>query len=955
MSIRKATPRHRGAGYVARSLTLCAAISMALASVDAVAASSTHAMSLSEVPAAVTAGQAARVAPLQGSQPLKLAISLPLRNADELNALLRDIYDPHSARFHHYLSVDEFTARFSPTQADYDAVVSWATSQGFAIRETSRNRHLIDIEGSVDVVNRALHVTMDSYRHPTENRTFFAPDREPTVDVSVPILKINGLDNFTLPKPRSKQGNPALTLGPIGRAGGSGPGGQFLPSDMRAAYYGDGPLTGAGQTVGIFSFDGYKSTDVDLYYSHTGMTSSVPVNNVLVNGYSGLCGDGGAGCDDGEQVLDIVNVIGMAPGISQVLFYEGNSGPDILNRMATDNIAKVISCSWGSGDMGHETDPIFLEFQAQGQTFASATGDDGSYDASAWLPPSLNPMILQVGGTDLTTNGAGGPWQSESAWPDSGGGFYNPAGYSIPDYQELTGVINASNAGSTTLRNDPDVAAEGNFDNPTVSNGHFLTGYGGTSFAAPRWAGYIALANEQSVANGTGVLGFVNPSVYNVGVGANYADNFHDITSGSNGAFHAVAGYDLVTGWGSPVEDALIGTLSGSTTNSGYVLGVYPVIENMTQDANATSAITIAALNGFSDPVDLTIAGLPDGVTAAFDPSSATTSSTLTLTSSATATIGHATVTVTGTSGSLTQTTTINLLVGTPPTATIDDSVTFDAVVPLGNQDQTIAIANAENSVPLTYTAAAYASTDGSCSGDIAWLSVPVTSGTLEGGESGGVAVVVTPASASLAPGNYAAEVCIDTNDPAHAAVVVPVNMTVVQGPTSDTLFFSGFESGETGTVTTGVFTFNVDQPAEDDQAGSALDLATGNYHTWSAAVVDNINPYDDGTGLQVYWYNDVVPSAFRNRVGGVVQSGQYAVLQSGATIGPGSTFSNSVSPMTSWWPGVDGYIGIAFYNSQTHALNYGYIHMTTSAPVGFPAEVLDYGFDNTGAAITIP
>jgi len=173
----------------------------------------------------------------------------------------------------------------------------------------------------------------------------------------------------------------------------------------------------------------------------------------------------------------------------------------------------------------------------------------------------------------------------------------------------------------------------------------------------------------------------------------------------------------------------------------------------------------------------------------------------------------------------LTQTTTINLLVGTPPTATIDDSVTFDAVVPLGNQDQTIAIANAENSVPLTYTAAAYASTDGSCSGDIAWLSVPVTSGTLEGGESGGVAVVVTPASASLAPGNYAAEVCIDTNDPAHAAVVVPVNMTVVQGPTSDTLFFSGFESGETGTVTTGVFTFNVDQPAEDDQAGSALDL----------------------------------------------------------------------------------------------------------------------------------
>ena len=76
------------------------------------------------------------------------------------------------------------------------------------------------------------------------------------------------------------------------------------------------------------------------------------------------------------------------------------------------------------------------------------------------MPPSLNPLILQVGGTDLTTHGPGGSWQAESAWSDSGGGFYAPAGYSIPDYQQLAGVINASNGGSTTLRNDPDVSAD---------------------------------------------------------------------------------------------------------------------------------------------------------------------------------------------------------------------------------------------------------------------------------------------------------------------------------------------------------------------------------------------------------------------------------------------------------------------------------------------------------------
>jgi hypothetical protein len=193
------------------------------------------------------------------------------------------------------------------------------------------------------------------------------------------------------------------------------------------------------------------------------------------------------------------------------------------------------------------------------------------------------------------------------------------------------------------------------------------------------------------------------------------------------------------------------------------------------------------------------------------------------------------------------------------------------------------------------------------------------------------------------------------TNDPAHANVVVPVDVTVVPGPQSDTIFTAGFELGDTGGGDGGLFTFSVNTPVEDDQAGSALDLATGNYHTWNASDVDNINLYDDGTGLQVYWYNDVLPPSVRSHVGGVVSSGAYSVLQSGATVGPSSTFSNGISAMTNWWGGVDGYIGIEFYNSQTHALNYGYIHVTTSGPIGFPAEVLEYGFDDTGAAVTIP
>jgi len=183
---------------------------------------------------------------------------------------------------------------------------------------------------------------------------------------------------------------------------------------------------------------------------------------------------------------------------------------------------------------------------------------------------------------------------------------------------------------------------------------------------------------------------------------------------------------------------------------------------------------------------------------------------------------------------------------------------------------------------------------------------------------------------------------------------VVPVKMTVIPGPAFDTIFFGGFETGDNGGA--GIVTFAINMPVENDQAGSALDLATGNYHTWSAAVLDNINLYNDGAnGLSVYWYNDVVPTPFDTQVGAVVGGGQYAVLHPGATIGPASTFSNSVVAMTNWQAGADGYIGIAFLNSQTNALNYGYVHVTTTSTLGFPAQVLEYGFDSTGAAIRIP
>src|SRR6185312_10804124 len=357
---------------------------------------------------------------------------------------------------------------------------------------------------------------------------------------------------------------------------------------------------------------------------------------------------------------------------TQLQFYVGNSASAVLNQMAIDNKASVISSSWGGGDFGSASDFYFKEFQAQGQTYFNATGDFGQFNSSTYDPPSVDANITQVGGTDLVTMGAGGPWSSETGWADSGGGYFT--GTAIPAWQQLTGVINASNQGSTTLRNAPDVAAEGNFDNPTVVNGVYSNGYGGTSFAAPRWAGYLALANQQSVANGNGRIGFLNPIIYNIGVGANYTSNFHDITSGKNApgagsgtGFNAVTGYDLVTGWGSPDGATLITTLAGAVASPDFSFAASPNPISIMQGNSGITTITITDIGGFTESVALSAGSLPSGVTASFSANSTQGTSALTLTVAGTVTAGTKSITITGTSGSLTHTVNVTLNVTAAP------------------------------------------------------------------------------------------------------------------------------------------------------------------------------------------------------------------------------------------------------------------------------------------------
>jgi subtilase family serine protease len=504
---------------------------------------------------AVSNRQAAWVGRLPSTLSLRLNIALPLRNESELDEFLQQVYDPQSPSYHQFLSVEEFTERFGPLQEDYDAVIRFAQANGLTVTGTAPNRLLVNVAGPVSNIERAFRINLGVYQHPTEDRRFYAPDEEPTPDLPFPLWHITGLDNFSIPRPAS------LRRGLLarGNATGSGPNGYFIGSDFRAAYYGGTALTGTGQSVGLLEFAGYNMSDVTKYFQQVNQPLNVAVVGVSTDGSSLNCS---GSCDDTEQVLDIEVAISMAPGMSKVLVYVSDtSDVSMFNRMATDNIAKSLSCSWGWSPADPKSDdPIFQEFAAQGQNLFVASGDSGAYKSrSKYVYPADDQYVTSVGGTDLVTNGAGGSWASETAWTPYSGGGVSPNGIPIPSYQ--AGAINSSNKGSKIYRNSPDGAAEGNTDNYICYNGTCGGGWGGTSFAAPRWAGFLALVNQQSLAKGEGTLGFINPVLYTIGLGSNYGANFHDITSGNNRTYSAVKGYDLVTGWGSP-GNGLINSLA---------------------------------------------------------------------------------------------------------------------------------------------------------------------------------------------------------------------------------------------------------------------------------------------------------------------------------------------------------------------------------------------------------
>ncbi len=473
-------------------------------------------------PAAITRLNLKSSGRLPASTQINLVVGLPWRNPAGLTNLLHDLYDPRSPQFHHYLTPKQFAEQFGPTTNDYETLASFLEAHGLTVTHRHANRMLLDVSGPVSAVEQILHVHLLAYRHPVEARNFFAPDAEPSLDAPVRILNISGLDNYACRGSyvHVDTNSPVPYDGPT-PSGGSGIGGLYNGFDFRDAYMPHVTLTGTGQSVGLFEMDGYNPGDITAYEQQAGLPN-VTLTNVFLDSISNNV----AGPNALEVTLDIDMAVAMAPGITRVIVYEGTNTADILNRMATDDFASQLSSSWKPFDASALTDQALQELAMQGQTMFQAAGDSDAQPVLDITQPS-SPYETLVGGTSLATSGGLGSWVSESVWnraassgTGSGGGISDV--YSIPFWQ--TNVITIANQGSTSFRNSPDVAMVAS--NVLVMIGAVGFKVGGTSIAAPLWAGVTALINQQASQHGLPPVGFLNPALYGLGMNSRYHSYF---------------------------------------------------------------------------------------------------------------------------------------------------------------------------------------------------------------------------------------------------------------------------------------------------------------------------------------------------------------------------------------------------------------------------------------------
>jgi subtilase family serine protease len=500
------------------------------------------------------------------AEPMSVVLSLPLRDQAGAARYADAVSDPASAHYGHFLTPAQFGARFGGDAAAYASLRRWATANGLTIGKATEGRIALSLSGTAGEFARLFHTNFARFetKRNGEGRVTLSTPRLPTALIG----RVNGVIGL------SSGGHyaPLVRMRPAGgpRADvGTGLGGGYSPTDIRTAYDIPAQISSAKtEVVGLFEQGGYKTSDITTYETQYGV--SVPQKAVSVNGASTKPNTG----IELEADLDIDAIMGTNPNASQILIYEDGQDAfnvallDALQQMASDDIATVISISYGLDESQQGTAAIQAEGQAfeqlaiQGQSVFVSSGDDGAAGRTGSglnaPDPGSQPYVTSVGGTTLNTNSTQ-HWASETVWNDLAIGYGATGGgvssvWSIPSYQLYRArSVALANGGSATMRNVPDVAADAD---PYTAYSVYCSIYGGwisvggTSLASPLLAGMTTVANADRVAKGGKRLGFLNPALYHLGLAAT---GFHDITVGNNGTpgYTAGPGYDNDTGFGS--------------------------------------------------------------------------------------------------------------------------------------------------------------------------------------------------------------------------------------------------------------------------------------------------------------------------------------------------------------------------------------------------------------------
>nr|WP_203691851.1 S53 family peptidase [Streptomyces sp. SID12488] len=534
-------------GLVAAPALLAAAVPAAYAA-NAVQPHTTRAAVTGDVLKGLNK-HATRTGKVAAGKRISVAISLTPRNNKGLDTFVAKVSDPRSSSYGHYLTKGQFAARFGRTDAEVKQLGDYLRAQGLTVGKVHSGNLLVDASGTAAQLEKAFGTKLSTWKDASSGRSFYANDAAPTLPTSVAALvsDVAGLNNHTRLHHQS-----------VSRvAPRNGPGGGYTPAQLKGGYNVSGTYTGSGQKIALLEFDGFQQSNITKYDTNYSLGSPTPTVS-KVDGGSGALGDGQV-----EVELDIEVLHAIAPKANVTVFEGPNSDAGEVDtyQAIVDSGIPTTSISWGASESARTTsninavDAVFKAGAAQGLGFYAASGDDGSDDAGDGTTtvdyPASDPYVTGVGGTKLTVTSANA-FSKEVAW--SGGGGGKSSVFKIPSWQ--TAVQKSAGGG---FRQVPDVSAHAN-PSPGVSvySQGSWTAVGGTSAAAPEWAAFAALYNQQAAAAGKANLGFANPALYTAS-----GTGFHDITSGSNGGYSAATGWDFTTGWGSYNAATLASKLLG--------------------------------------------------------------------------------------------------------------------------------------------------------------------------------------------------------------------------------------------------------------------------------------------------------------------------------------------------------------------------------------------------------